>query len=104
MAISPLSRLLDVPTPGLFAAARKEAASRASQNEDPTDKAIKELQRQLRLVQRQMERVRNSGATPEQKASQLQALNAQAATIQGSIQKLMGEKLAALAASAAARG
>lgn len=51
------------------------------------------LQRQLAAIMRQMRQVRESNATAEQQARQLQDLNRQAFAIQGQIQKLLEEQL-----------
>ncbi len=59
---------------------------------------LRELQQQLRLVLQQMERVRKSPAAAEQQAQQLQALNTQAAALQGQIQKILQEQLKPLQA------
>ncbi len=59
-------------------------------------KMMKELQRQLRVVMQQIRRVQASNASAEQKAAQLGALNTQAASIQGQIQKLMAAQMKAL--------
>ncbi|MFQ6747806.1 hypothetical protein OMF39_13820, partial [Bordetella pertussis] len=55
--------------------------------------ALQALQRQLAAIMRQMRQVRESNATAEQQARQLQDLNRQAFAIQGQIQKLLEEQL-----------
>ncbi|WP_025139569.1 hypothetical protein [Achromobacter sp. DH1f] len=73
----------------------------SSDNDDTYTRQIKELQRQLKRIMEQIERVRASNASAEQKATQLQALNSQAMQVMGQIQKVM--ELQAKAAQTAAR-
>ncbi|KCB50810.1 hypothetical protein ACLQ8Z_07405 [Bordetella hinzii] len=72
---------------------RSAPAASSGKSESAVQQTLRELQKQLRLVLQQMERVRNSNATAEQKAQQLQALNSQAAALQGQIQKILQEQL-----------
>lgn len=72
---------------------RGAPAASGGKTESAVQQTLRELQQQLRLVLQQMERVRNSPGTAEQKAQQLQALNSQAAALQGQIQKILQEQL-----------
>ena len=77
----------------------------STDNDDSYTRQIKELQRQLKRIMEQIERVRASNASAEQKATQITALNAQAVQVMGQIQKVMDlqAKAAQTAASAAAK-
>jgi len=72
----------------------------SSDNEDEYTRQIKELQRQLKRIQQQIAKVQSSGLPAEQKAQQIQALNAQAVQIMGQIQKIMAMQAKAAAAAA----
>ncbi|KDD92565.1 hypothetical protein L519_1444 [Bordetella bronchiseptica MBORD678] len=71
---------------------RDRAAASGAKDEagSPAAEALQALQRQLAAIMRQ---VRESNATAEQQARQLQDLNRQAFAIQGQIQKLLEEQL-----------
>ncbi|KDD09848.1 hypothetical protein [Bordetella bronchiseptica] len=74
---------------------RDRAAASGAKDEagSPAAEALQALQRQLAAIMRQMRQVRESNATAEQQARQLQDLNRQAFAIQGQIQKLLKEQL-----------
>ncbi|AJB26337.1 Uncharacterised protein [Bordetella pertussis] len=74
---------------------RDRAAASGAKDEagSPAAEALQALQRQLAAIMRQMRQVRESNATAEQQARQLQDLNRQAFAIQGQIQKLLEEQL-----------
>ena len=74
---------------------RDRAAASGAKDEagSPAAEAWQALQRQLAAIMRQMRQVRESNATAEQQARQLQDLNRQAFAIQGQIQKLLEEQL-----------
>ncbi|CZZ91954.1 Uncharacterised protein [Bordetella ansorpii] len=98
MAISAITTNLATSNPYAGASAGARPAGRAgaaTDSQDDTDKAIAQLQRQLERLMQQIKRVEASQATDEQKATQLQALNAQATALQGQIQTLQNQKLQA---------
>ncbi|AWP83899.1 hypothetical protein [Bordetella bronchiseptica] len=74
---------------------RDRAAASGAKDEagSPAAEALQALQRRLAAIMRQMRQVRESNATAEQQARQLQDLNRQAFAIQGQIQKLLEEQL-----------
>ncbi|HTK01664.1 MAG TPA: hypothetical protein VL522_18695 [Bordetella sp.] len=67
-------------------------ASGSSDSSDPISQTLKQLQQQLRQVMAQIQRVQASSVPDEQKAPQLQALNAEAAALQGQIAALLDKQ------------
>jgi DNA mismatch repair ATPase MutL len=67
-------------------------ASGSSDSSDPISQTLKQLQQQLRQVMAQIQRVQASPVPDEQKAPQLQALNAEAAALQGQIAALLDKQ------------
>jgi hypothetical protein len=80
---------------GTKTGAAGQASSSDDSSDDPTTQAIKQLERQLRQVMTQIQRLQASSIPDDQKASQLQALNAEATTIQAQIQALMQKQMEA---------
>ncbi|WP_176463909.1 FlxA-like family protein [Bordetella genomosp. 11] len=66
-----------------------------SGGDDATSQTIKQLERQLRQVLQQIQRLQASSIPDEQKAPQLQALNAEAATLQAQISALIEQQVQA---------
>ncbi|CAM3706264.1 FlxA-like family protein [Bordetella bronchialis] len=74
------------------AAAGGQASSTDTEGGDATTQTIKQLQRQLKQVLLQIQRLQASRIPDEQKAPQLQALNAEAATLQAQIATLIAKQ------------
>ena len=85
-ASSSLSRLYD--------SLNQRRAQSATASDDPREKYAKrmqELKEQLQATMREMRRIEAGNASPEQKATQIQTLNAQLASIQGKMAAVMSE-------------
>jgi hypothetical protein len=72
--------------------AANQASASENDGDDPTSQTIKQLERQLRQVLSQIQRLQASSIPNEQKAPQLQALNAEAATLQAQIASLLAKQ------------
>jgi hypothetical protein len=92
----------------ISAAGRSAASSKADNDgggDDPVEQAIKQLEQQLQRVMQQIHQVQASAMPDDQKASQLQTLNAEATQLQAQIQSLRDKQIeAAREAAGAAAG
>lgn len=96
MTVSSISSRISAGAFDQYARRLRDRAAAAGEKDEagsPAAEALQALQRQLAAIMRQMRHVRESNATAEHKARQLQDLNRQAFAIQGQIQKILEEQL-----------
>ncbi|MBB1628420.1 FlxA-like family protein [Achromobacter sp. UMC71] len=94
-AVAPDGKIRVTNAKGMKVGQTEEPES--SENDDHYTRQIKELQRQLKRVMEQIARVRDSNASAEQKATQMQTLNGQAVQIMNQIQQVLAAKAKAMA-------